>query len=207
MTDNKTVDFKLTAVGSTAVEKFNSWAFSLDRVAKFVATPRTIAALSTSAWTKCNRSDGRVVYLTPVGIVQVIDEEPTHDASKETPEFCVPTAEWLIDVMDSGKVFPQCTHNWRYRENLYPYTAKAIAEKEAKRLVELQTLHDEMTGYGMEITDDNVDTIRAMKGFDFYYDYSDDHRYAIATRARHNELRAEAAKWPLLAASFAKEFK
>lgn len=138
----------------------------------------------------------KTCWVSPIGLIILEDEDSPalkfRDIS-ETHGWNVPTTEWLIEVLRSGRYFSKVSES--YLAKLEWNTPEAIGKRE-KEIELLKKAKDDMIlgilkKFGKPSSQENRDLIEEVLSFDVYYDYSDDHAFCIRYRQYERDLRAK----------------
>lgn len=138
----------------------------------------------------------KTCWVSPIGLIILEDEDSPalkfRDIS-ETHGWNVPTTEWLIEVLRSGRYFSKVSES--YLTKLEWNTPEAIAKREKEIELLKKAKDDKILGilkkFEKPSSQENRDLIEEVLLFDVYYDYSDDHAYCIMYRQYERDLRAK----------------
>ena len=138
----------------------------------------------------------KTCWVSPIGLIILEDEDSPalkfRDVS-ETHGWNVPTTEWLIEVLRSGRYFSKVSEP--YITKLEWNTPEAIAKREKEIELLKKEKDDKILGilkkFGKPSSKENRDLIEEVLSFDVYYDYSDDHAFCIRYRQYESDLRAK----------------
>lgn len=175
----------------------------------YLISPKKLQGINTTDWIRGMRSDGQEYFTTPYGLVFCVKNLPEGDDVVYSDGYTIPTPEWTMQSllkMEFLKYVPAYTTT--YQE----YTAEGRKKKELEKsehakLVELRiaavnkAIGVILKDHGVEVNDESIDLYKYVIYFDCTYEYSDDHKYCIAYRAREQEKRTiMKAKYPALEA-------
>ena len=138
----------------------------------------------------------KTCWVSPIGLIILEDEDSPalkfRDIS-ETHGWNVPTTEWLIEVLRSGRYFSKVSES--YLAELEWNTPEAIAKREKEIELLKKAKDDKILGilkkFGKPSSQENRDLVEEVLSFDVYYDYSVDHAFCISYRQYERDLRAK----------------
>ena len=202
---------KLTIVGRGALRHYDgNYFLSEPRNKLFVADIATANELARPEWIWLKPASGETMAITPLGLMCIIGEKPPLFETEEDLPYHVPDPDWLYAKMVAKAFFPNAggeANVWHCIESLFSVTTEGLRQTDEENKAARLLTKTRMESLGMEYNPENIELFTQAWYFDFFYDYSDDHRYCMSQRAREKTLRGELAKWPALLAAFNDAFK
>lgn len=149
-----------------------------------------VQAVRGEDWIHGRRSDGTEFFtVKDLGLVIVVSDDNIIEVDEDITDVAVPSADWLHKHIKENKILP-INMPYYMTWSVWEKTKECLKEKTERAARIKKERSDKLKELGVEETDETLELMRLVSGFDHTYEASDDHRYAIRTRAKRYELEA-----------------